>query len=191
MKIYTKTGDGGTTALFGGTRVPKDHIRIESYGTIDELNAYIGLIRDQDIPDLEQQALLAIQHDLFTLGAMLATDPQKARLKNGKERLNIPKITAETVDALEREIDRMEQDLPPMTHFILPGGHTIVSFCHIARCVCRRAERLSVQLSQEEAVEAEILMYINRLSDYLFVLARKLTFDLSVEEVKWMPEKQG
>lgn len=191
MKIYTKTGDNGSTALFGGTRVPKDHIRIEAYGTIDELNSYIGMIRDQEIPSLETQTLLVIQHDLFTLGAMLATDPQKARLKNGQERLNIPKITAETIDFLEGEIDRMEQNLPPMTHFILPGGHTTVSFCHIARCVCRRAERLSVQLNREEAVEPEILMYINRLSDYLFVLARKLTFDLQVKEMKWIPEKQG
>ncbi len=191
MKIYTKTGDNGSTALFGGTRVPKDHIRIEAYGTIDELNSYIGMIRDQAIPTLETQTLLVIQHDLFTLGAMLATDPQKARLKNGQERLNIPKITAETIDFLEGEIDRMEQNLPPMTHFILPGGHTTVSFCHIARCVCRRAERLSVQLNREEAVEPEILMYINRLSDYLFVLARKLTFDLQVKEMKWKPEKQG
>lgn len=191
MKIYTKTGDRGSTALFGGTRVSKDHIRIEAYGTIDELNSYIGMIRDQAIPDVEKQALLVIQHDLFTLGAMLATDPQKARLKNGQERLNIPKITVETIDFLEREIDRMEQDLPPMTHFILPGGHTTVSFCHIARCVCRRAERLSVQLNREEPLETEILMYINRLSDYLFVLARKLTFDLQVKEIKWIPEKQG
>ncbi|MGG5575978.1 cob(I)yrinic acid a,c-diamide adenosyltransferase [Myroides sp. C15-4] len=191
MKIYTKTGDNGSTALFGGTRVPKDHIRIEAYGTIDELNSYIGMIRDQEIPSLETQTLLVIQHDLFTLGAMLATDPQKARLKNGQERLNIPKITAETIDFLEGEIDRMEQNLPPMTHFILPGGHATVSFCHIARCVCRRAERLSVQLNREEAVEPEILMYINRLSDYLFVLARKLTFDLQVKEMKWIPEKQG
>lgn len=191
MKIYTKTGDRGSTALFGGTRVSKDHIRIEAYGTIDELNSYIGMIRDQAIPEVEKQALLVIQHDLFTLGAMLATDPQKARLKNGQERLNIPKITVETIDFLEREIDRMEQDLPPMTHFILPGGHTTVSFCHIARCVCRRAERLSVQLNREEPLETEILMYINRLSDYLFVLARKLTFDLQVKEIKWIPEKQG
>ncbi|MDM1045155.1 cob(I)yrinic acid a,c-diamide adenosyltransferase [Myroides sp. 1354] len=189
MKIYTKTGDQGSTALFGGTRVPKNHMRIEAYGTVDELNSYIGLIRDQDIPQLEKQALLAIQHHLFTLGAILATDPAKAILKNGKERLNIPKITAETILFLEEEIDRMEEPLAPMTHFILPGGHTTVSFCHIARCVCRRSERLSVQLDLEEGVDATVLMYLNRLSDYLFVLARKLTFDLQAEEIKWIPEK--
>lgn len=189
MKIYTKTGDQGTTALFGGTRVSKHHIRIESYGTVDELNAYIGMIRDQEIPVLEKQALLVIQHDLFTVGAILATDPQKALLKNGKERLNIPKITLETIEFLESEIDRMDKLLPAMTHFILPGGHATVSFCHIARCVCRRAERLSVQLNEEEPVEAEVLMYLNRLSDFLFVLARKLTFDLQAEEIKWIPEK--
>ncbi|WP_060873813.1 cob(I)yrinic acid a,c-diamide adenosyltransferase [Myroides odoratus] len=189
MKIYTKTGDRGTTALFGGTRVPKNHVRIEAYGTVDELNSYIGLIRDQEIPALEKQTLLAIQHHLFTVGAILATDPQKAVLKNGKERLNIPKITPDTLVFLENEIDRMEENLAPMTHFILPGGHTTVSFCHIARCVCRRSERLSVQLDQEEPVEPEVLMYLNRLSDYLFVLARKLTFDLQADEVKWIPEK--
>lgn len=189
MKIYTKTGDQGTTALFGGTRVPKNHVRIEAYGTVDELNSYIGLIRDQEIPALEKQTLLAIQHHLFTVGAILATDPEKAVLKNGKERLNIPKITPDTLVFLEDEIDRMEENLTPMTHFILPGGHTTVSFCHIARCVCRRSERLSVQLDQEEAVEPEVLMYLNRLSDYLFVLARKLTFDLQADEIKWIPEK--
>ncbi|EHQ41777.1 cob(I)yrinic acid a,c-diamide adenosyltransferase [Myroides odoratus] len=189
MKIYTKTGDQGTTALFGGTRVPKNHVRIEAYGTVDELNSYIGLIRDQEIPALEKQTLLAIQHHLFTVGAILATDPEKAVLKNGKERLNIPKITPDTLVFLEDEIDRMEENLAPMTHFILPGGHTTVSFCHIARCVCRRSERLSVQLDQEEAVDPEVLMYLNRLSDYLFVLARKLTFDLQADEIKWIPEK--
>ncbi|MGQ8868406.1 cob(I)yrinic acid a,c-diamide adenosyltransferase [Myroides sp. TSA_177.3] len=189
MKIYTKTGDQGTTALFGGTRVPKNHVRIEAYGTVDELNSYIGLIRDQEIPALEKQTLLAIQHHLFTVGAILATDPEKAMLKNGKERLNIPKITPDTLVFLEDEIDRMEENLAPMTHFILPGGHTTVSFCHIARCVCRRSERLSVQLDQEEPVEPEVLMYLNRLSDYLFVLARKLTFDLQADEIKWIPEK--
>lgn len=189
MKIYTKTGDQGSTALFGGTRVPKNNTRIEAYGTVDELNSHIGLIRDQDIPQLEKQALLAIQHHLFTLGAILATDPAKAILKNGKERLNIPKITAETILFLEEEIDRMEEPLAPMTHFILPGGHTTVSFCHIARCVCRRSERLSVQLDLEEGVDATVLMYLNRLSDYLFVLARKLTFDLQAEEIRWIPEK--
>jgi len=190
MKIYTKTGDRGTTALFGGTRVPKYHIRVESYGTVDELNAHIGLIRDQIEDQQDRATLLAIQYDLFTVGAILATDPEKERLKNGKERLNITRITAETVAVLEEEIDRLDAGLPLMTHFILPGGHTTVSFCHIARCVCRRAERLSVQLHEIAPLEAEVLMYLNRLSDYLFVLARKLTFDLQAEEIKWIPTRE-
>lgn len=190
MKIYTKTGDRGTTALFGGTRVPKYHIRVESYGTVDELNAHIGLIRDQLEDEQDRATLLAIQHDLFTVGAILATDPEKERLKNGKERLNIARITAETVAVLEGEIDRLDANLPLMTHFILPGGHTTVSFCHIARCVCRRAERLSVQLHEMDPLEAEVLMYLNRLSDYLFVLARKLTLDFQAEEIKWIPTRE-
>lgn len=189
MKIYTKTGDKGTTALFGGTRVPKYHLRIESYGTIDELNSYIGLIRDQEIPLDIKNKLTRIQNELFTLGAMLATPPEKETLKNGKERLNIPKITDDSIAFLENEIDTMNESLPPMTHFVLPGGHTTVSYCHIARCVCRRAERLSVALNDEEALDANVLQYTNRLSDYLFVLARKLTQDLQAEEIKWIPEK--
>ena len=137
MKIYTKTGDKGTTALFGGTRVPKHHIRIESYGTVDELNSHIGLIRDQDIDKHYISILILIQDRLFTIGAILATDPNKAVLKSGKERLNIPKISSEDIELLEQEIDEMNNHLPTMTHFVLPGGHQTVSFCHIARCVCR------------------------------------------------------
>ncbi|SNR15518.1 cob(I)yrinic acid a,c-diamide adenosyltransferase [Tenacibaculum jejuense] len=189
MKIYTKTGDKGTTALFGGTRVPKDHLRIESYGTVDELNSYIGLIRDQNIDDLSKKTLIDIQDKLFTVGAMLATPPEKETLKNGKERLNIPKVNDEAIQFLETEMDRMNDLLPQMTHFILPGGHQTVSFCHIARCVCRRAERLSVTLSHEDEVNSNVLMYLNRLSDYLFVLARKLSKDLQADEVKWIPTK--
>ncbi len=189
MKIYTKTGDKGTTALFGGTRVSKKHIRIESYGTVDELNSYIGMIKDQGIDEITKSILLKIQHELFTLGAMLATPPEKETLKNGKDRLNIPKIIDADIEFLEKEIDQMNTNLPPMTHFVLPGGHQTVSFCHIARCVCRRAERLSVALNDEEAIDTNILMYLNRLSDYLFVLARKLTYQLKAEEVKWIPKK--
>jgi|SRR5690554_1042847 cob(I)alamin adenosyltransferase len=189
MKIYTKTGDQGTTALFGGTRVAKHHIRIESYGTVDELNSYIGLIRDQTIDPTYQSQLIHIQDRLFTLGAILATDPQKAVLKSGKERLNIPKISEENIMFLENEMDRMNESLPPMTHFVLPGGHTTVSFCHIARCVCRRAERLVSFLHENEPVDPRVLQYLNRLSDYLFVLARKLSSDLHAEEIKWIPEK--
>ncbi|TXE12052.1 cob(I)yrinic acid a,c-diamide adenosyltransferase [Seonamhaeicola algicola] len=189
MKIYTKTGDKGTTALFGGTRVPKHHIRIESYGTVDELNSYIGLIRDQNIQEQCKNTLIKIQHELFTVGAILATDPEKAVLKNGKERLNIDKITNEQIAHLEHEMDIMNEALPPMTHFVLPGGHQTVSFCHIARCVCRRAERLATALNETEPINNNVLMYLNRLSDYLFVLARKLSQTLQANEVKWIPEK--
>jgi len=190
MKVYTKTGDKGTTALFGGTRVPKDHIRIESYGTIDELNSWIGLIRDQDIGKTYKEVLIEVQDRLFTAGAILATPPDKETLKNGKPRLNIPKIIAADIELLENQIDDMENSLPQMTHFVLPGGHFTVSYCHIARCVCRRAERLSVHLSHEEPIDELVIKYLNRLSDYLFVLARKLSADLGAEEVKWIPRKE-
>ena len=190
MKIYTKTGDKGTTALFGGTRVPKHHIRIESYGTVDELNSHLGLIRDQEIHQDYKDLLMHIQDRLFTVGAILATDPEKAILKSGKERLNIPKISEENINRLEKEMDMMNEALPPMTHFVLPGGHQTVSFCHIARCVCRRAERLATALNELEGVESNTLMYLNRLSDYLFVLARKLSYDLQANEIKWIPEKK-
>lgn len=189
MKIYTKTGDEGTTGLFGGTRVEKNHIRIESYGTVDELNAYIGMIKDQEVSNDIKNVLLTIQHDLFTLGAMLATPQEKKTLKNGKERLNILQIEEHSILFLENQIDSMEAGLSQMTHFILPGGHTTVSFCHIARCVCRRAERLSVALNAQEPLDSIILKYLNRLSDFLFVLARKLSQDLSVAEIKWIPKK--
>ncbi|TXE17145.1 cob(I)yrinic acid a,c-diamide adenosyltransferase [Psychroserpens burtonensis] len=191
MKIYTKTGDKGTTALFGGTRVPKHHIRIDSYGTVDELNSHLGLIRDQDIDNHYKELLIAIQDRLFTVGAILATDPDKATLKNGKERLNIPKISEGDIERLEHEMDRMNESLPEMTHFVLPGGHQTVSFCHIARCVCRRAERLASALNDLEPFQPESLKYLNRLSDYLFVLARKLSYDLKAEEVKWIPQKES
>ncbi|MEP3211492.1 MAG: cob(I)yrinic acid a,c-diamide adenosyltransferase [Maribacter sp.] len=191
MKIYTKTGDKGTTALFGGTRVAKHHMRIESYGTIDELNSWLGLIRDQVIDAHSKKTLALVQDKLFTVGAILATDPKKAVLKNGKERLNIPKIDASDIELLEKEMDIIDAKLPQMTHFILPGGHTTVSYCHIARTVCRRAERMASLLNEHEPFDAQVLMYLNRLSDYLFLLARKLSSDLQVEEIKWIPEKKG
>lgn len=191
MKIYTKTGDKGTTALFGGTRVPKHHIRIDSYGTVDELNSHIGLIRDQKIDTLSKTVLINIQDKLFTVGAVLATDPEKAILKNGQKRLNIPTISTEDIELLEKEMDRMNESLPPMTHFVLPGGHQTVSFCHIARCVCRRAERLSTALYEIAPFEEKTLQYLNRLSDYLFVLARKLSHDLKAEEIEWIPKKNS
>lgn len=191
MKIYTKTGDKGTTALFGGTRVPKHHIRIDSYGTVDELNSYIGLIRDQDIDQHYKDILVIIQDRLFTVGSILATAPERAILKSGKERLNIPKISAEDIERLENEMDAMNAAMPEITHFVLPGGHQTVSFCHIARCVCRRAERLASALNDLEPFLPETLMYLNRLSDYLFVLARKLSNDLNAEEIQWIPRKES
>ncbi|WP_299684356.1 cob(I)yrinic acid a,c-diamide adenosyltransferase [uncultured Dokdonia sp.] len=189
MKIYTKTGDKGTTALFGGTRVPKHHIRIDSYGTVDELNSHIGLIRDQEIDPRSKEILVHIQDRLFTVGAVLATDPEKMTLKNGKDRLNIPRVDEEDIVLLETEMDKMNDHLPPMTHFVLPGGHTTVSYCHIARCVCRRAERLATALYELEPFDEHTLKYLNRLSDYLFVLARKLSNDLQADEIKWIPKK--
>ncbi len=189
MKIYTKTGDKGTTALYGGTRVPKYTLRIEAYGTADELNSHIGLIRDQKIAIRTSETLLKIQNEIFTIGAMLATPPDKEKLKSGKDRLNIHKINEEDILFLEKEIDFMDQSLPQMTNFILPGGHQTVSFCHIARCVCRRTERLVVHLNENEPINDLILTYLNRLSDYLFVLARKLTIDNHATEVPWIPKK--
>lgn len=185
MKIYTKTGDNGTTALYGGTRVLKNDLRIEAYGTVDELNSCLGLIRDQKEAAKDREFLIEIQKNLFHIGAILATPPEKAVLKNGKQRLDVTKMTSE--QRLEKAMDKMNEDLPEMTHFVLPGGQPVVSYCHIARCVCRRAERFIVSLHNEEEVAPVVLKYINRLSDYLFVLARKLAFDNDVEEIKWVP----
>ena len=189
MKIYTKTGDKGTTSLFSGTRVPKHHIRIESYGTVDELNSHIGLVKDQEIQPETREILNRIQDRLFTIGSTMATEPEKATLKSGKPRLNIPGITEEDILLLENEMDKMNEVLPEMTHFVLPGGHQAVSFCHIARCVCRRAERIATALYEISPFSELVLKYLNRLSDYLFVLARKLSQDLNASEVKWIPEK--
>lgn len=178
MKVYTKTGDKGQTSLIGGTRVPKHHIRIESYGTVDELNSYIGLIRDQNIDDNSKKILIEIQDRLFTIGSSLASDPERSKMK-------IPDLKEEDVTLLEKEIDKMNETLPEMRSFILPGGHTTVSYCHIARCVCRRAERMTIHLSEDSFVAELVIKYLNRLSDYLFVLARKLSFDLDAEEIPW------
>lgn len=190
MKIYTKTGDSGTTGLFGGTRVPKHHIRIQSYGTIDELNSWIGMLRDQPIAAPHKELLLQVQDRLFTAGAVLAVDPEKATLKKGTGRLQIAPLSAADVEGLEAAIDSLEESLAPMTHFILPGGHPIVSSCHIARTVCRRAERMTTLLDEQSQVPAEILAYLNRLSDYLFVLARKLSAEVGADEIKWIPERK-
>ncbi len=191
MKIYTKTGDKGTTGLFGGTRVAKHHIRLDSYGTIDELNSWLGLIRDQEIDDSYRQFLLGIQDKLFTLGAILASEPKVLEAGGKGSSHKLPELREEDIQLLEDEIDRMNQSLPPMTHFVLPGGHTTVSYCHIARTVCRRAERKISLLRQESPVNERVLVYTNRLSDYLFVLARKLGQDLKIDEIKWIPGRKS
>ncbi|MGY6647437.1 cob(I)yrinic acid a,c-diamide adenosyltransferase [Wenyingzhuangia sp. IMCC45574] len=188
MKIYTKTGDFGKTALFGGKRVSKSNLRIDAYGTVDELNAYLGLIRDLDIALQYKEFIIQIQKNLFVAGAYLATPAEDRIKKNGDSRLKIGEISSEDVKALENEIDAMETKLVPMTHFVLPGGHVTVSHCHIARTICRRAERLCVALQENEPDSIEVMIYLNRLSDYLFVLARMLTNDLQVDEIKWIPE---
>lgn len=182
MKIYTKTGDKGQTSLFGGERVPKHHLRIESYGTVDELNSFIGLVRDQKIDERSFNTLIAVQDRLFTLGSMLATPDDRG----GK--IKIPKLAAEDITFLEGEIDWMNESLPPLKSFLLPGGHTTVSYCHVARTVCRRAERLVTGLAENEEVNALVIQYLNRLSDYLFTLARKLSIDLNAAEVEWKPK---
>ena len=180
MKIYTKTGDKGQTSLIGGTRVPKHHLRIESYGTVDELNSYIGLIRDQDIAAKHKDVLKEVQDRLFTIGASLAADPERSKMK-------IPDLHDTDIELLEQEIDRMDGELPALRHFILPGGSNAASFCHIARCVCRRAERLAVHLSEDSFVEAKVIAYLNRLSDYLFTLARKIGNEQQIAENEWIP----
>lgn len=183
MKVYTKTGDKGQTSLFGGKRVSKAHPRIEAYGTIDELNSYIGLISDQDVNIPRAEILKEIQDRLFTIGAELAADPDKPQLKK-------PDLYEEDVTLLEEAIDQMEKDLPPLKYFILPGGHTSVSFCHLGRTVCRRAERLAILLEEEEGLNDDIIIrYLNRLSDYLFVLSRAMAKDLKVDENYWIPRK--
>lgn len=182
FKIYTKTGDKGTTSLIGGTKVSKDHERIESYGTVDELNSYIGLIRDLLSDSATTSLLQAIQDRLFTIGSSLACDP-------GKEpAMSIPDLLESDVQVLEAEIDRMNEVLPPMRNFILPGGHPTVSHIHIARCVCRRAERACVHLqSMGDAVEPLVIIYLNRLSDFLFVLSRYAAHQLGAPEIPWKP----
>jgi len=180
MKIYTKTGDKGFTSLIGGTRVPKHHLRIESYGTVDELNSYIGLIRDQDISIHDKEILKHIQDRLFTIGSSLAADPEKSRMV-------IPDLHLADIELLEKEMDNMDAQLPQLKHFILPGGSNTISFCHIARCVCRRAERITVHLAEESTVDDKVSIYLNRLSDYLFVLARKIGSEHKIPENEWIP----
>ncbi|MDB4918145.1 cob(I)yrinic acid a,c-diamide adenosyltransferase [Mucilaginibacter sp.] len=180
MKIYTKTGDKGLTSLIGGTRVAKHHIRIESYGTVDELNSYIGLISDQDIALHDKEILKQIQDRLFTIGSSLAADPEKSRMI-------IPDLYLADIELLEQEMDSMNEQLPELRHFILPGGSSTISYCHIARCVCRRAERITVHLAEESAVDEKVNIYLNRLSDYLFTLARKIGNENKIPENQWIP----
>ncbi len=180
MKVYTKTGDDGTTSLFGGTRVPKHHLRIEAYGTVDELNVYAGLVADQPVNAGRKAFLKEIQDRLFTIGAIMAADPAKPALKK-------PDLHDSDIDVLESAMDDMDSSLPPLRHFVLPGGDQAVSFCHLARVVCRRAERLAVALAAQEALPPETVRYLNRLSDYFFVLSRKMAQELRVEENKWVP----
>jgi cob(I)alamin adenosyltransferase len=178
MKIYTKTGDKGTTALFGGKRVSKADLRIDTYGTVDELNSWIGLVRDQPVNDSRKDLLTAIQEQLFTIGAILATEP-------GNTKVKVPALVEADITALESAIDAMDAAVPPMRSFVLPGGHQSVSFCHVARTVCRRAERLTIALDAQENVDTLVIKYLNRLSDYLFMLSRKMAAELNAEETPW------
>lgn len=181
MKIYTKTGDKGTTALFGGKRVSKADLRIETYGTVDELNAYVGLVRDQLVNENRKPILVEIQDRLFTIGSILATEP-------GNTKVKVPSLLQDDIAVLEKEIDFMDAQLPAMKSFVLPGGHQSVSFCHVARTVCRRAERLVIALDATEKTDALVIQYLNRLSDYLFMLSRKMSAELGAEETPWKPK---
>ncbi len=180
MKIYTRKGDQGETSLIGGTRVPKHHLRIEAYGTIDELNSWTGLLRDHVTDSALRQELAGIQERLFIIGSQLAADPSASRME-------LPEIFPSDVSALEASMDLMDADLPEMRNFVLPGGHPVVSYCHVTRCVCRRAERLCVHLAEDKPIKPEILQYLNRLSDYFFVLSRHLAKKLGAEELPWKP----
>lgn len=182
MKIYTKTGDKGKTSLLGGSRVLKSSLRIDTYGTVDELNSYIGLLADFEINQQRQELLRNVQNNLFSIGSHLAAeDPAKFD--------RLPSLEESEIEQLEKEIDKMTSSLPEMRNFILPGGHPEVSYCHIARSVCRRTERLVVALGNEEDVNEIILIYLNRLSDFLFTLARKMAAEHGVEEIPWKPGK--
>lgn len=183
LKIYTKTGDKGSTSLIGGTKVPKSHFRIEAYGTVDELNAHIGLCRDMLTNVVTRITLKKVQEDLFVIGSLLACDP-------GKDiKMALPEIIEEDIVSLESEIDKMDAILPAMKSFILPGGHVVISHLHIARCVCRRAERCCVRVEEEAPVNPLVLKYLNRLSDYLFVLARYTGHLNKIDDIPWVPKK--
>jgi cob(I)alamin adenosyltransferase len=183
MKLYTKGGDKGMTSLLGGARVKKYETRIEAYGTVDELNAQIGVVRSCEITESDQKFLIAIQNALFTMGSKLATEP-------GNDKVNIPELHDEDITALENEIDKIDATLPPMRNFVLPGGNMAVAHSHVARCVCRRAERAVLSLSENEDVPPIIVIYLNRLSDYLFILSRKLSHETEAEEIPWIPNNR-
>lgn len=178
MKIYTKTGDTGETSLIGGKRVSKAELRIRAYGTVDELNAYVGLLRDQPVNKSRASILTEIQDRLFTMGSLLASPEPSASI-------TLPQLSEQDVSWLEMEIDKMDKTLPPMRSFVLPGGHESVSFGHITRTVCRRAEREVVLLSDTEPVDPLIIKYLNRLSDFFFVLCRKMAAELKINETPW------
>lgn len=180
MNIYTKTGDLGQTSLLGGTRVSKAHLRIDAYGTIDELNSYIGLLADLEINQTRITELREIQDRLFTIGSSLAVESENTRFR-------IPDLKEEDIEFLENKIDEMNEVLPSLKSFILPGGNQAVSFSHVARCVCRRAERNVIGLSENDFVAPLVIKYLNRLSDYLFVFGRKISQELKVEEINWKP----
>lgn len=177
-KIYTRGGDKGETSLLGGRRVPKHHLKIEAYGTADELNSFIGMLRDQEISSHYKNVLLEIQDRVFTAESLLACD-------EGCKPESLPELHADDIELLEKEIDQMNEALPELTHFILPGGHPAVSHAHVCRCICRRAERIITQLAEQSNVDELIISYFNRLSDYFFVLARKVGHDLGVSDIEW------
>lgn len=181
FRIYTKTGDKGQTSLIGGTRLPKHHIRIEAYGTVDELNSHVGLLRDVIEEPQTRELLIHIQDRLFTIGSHLAADPVKNKMQ-------LPPVTEEDIVVLEKAIDAIDGIVPEMKSFVLPGGHAYVSYCHIARCVCRRAERAVLRLAEQEKIDEVHGKYLNRLSDYLFMLSRWLTHHLNAEEIPWKPK---
>ena len=181
MKIYTKTGDAGETSLLGGSKVPKSHIRIHAYGTIDELNSHLGLVGDQEVNKGRIESIKKIQNCLFVIGSHLAVEPGT--------KIQLPEISEQDVEYLEQLIDEMDKSLPEMKNFVLPGGHVSVSIAHIARSVCRRAERWIIKLNSEEKVDPVIIKYVNRLSDFLFVLSRKNANELIITETPWMPQK--
>lgn len=180
--VYTKTGDKGTTALIGGTRVKKHNQRLNAYGTVDELNSFIGMIRSYNIDAHTQETIIAIQNELFVIGAYLATDTSVSDLRS---KLNCDE---KKIEFLELEMDQMEANLPPLSNFVLPGGHPVVAYCHICRTICRRTERIVSELAEGMEIDNWVLRYLNRLSDYFFVLSRYMTNFYQVKEIPWQPK---